>query len=197
MKTMQKLVGCTITKKWFDFNNDLRHSHYTTFSEKTRKIHKTVILPQVPLLMKPLHIEIAQPYSCAISMVVPAGVEPAISWMRTRRPGPLDDETTYYYYNIDSRKVGNFLWFYPFSAYIIYERSAPNATNTDWEAVPTIVRAVRRPDARLIEAEVVRRISRRRDARRPVVAIFTGVPQVTDTQIDVAAAHYYSLAEAL
>ena len=28
-------------------------------------------------------------------MVVPAGVEPAISWMRTRRPRPLDDETTY------------------------------------------------------------------------------------------------------
>ncbi len=27
-------------------------------------------------------------------VVVPAGVEPAISWMRTRRPGPLDDETT-------------------------------------------------------------------------------------------------------
>ena len=27
-------------------------------------------------------------------MVVAAGVEPAISWMRTRRPGPLDDATT-------------------------------------------------------------------------------------------------------
>ncbi len=26
-------------------------------------------------------------------LVVPAGVEPAISWMRTRRPRPLDDET--------------------------------------------------------------------------------------------------------
>ena len=24
-------------------------------------------------------------------MVTPAGVEPAIFWMRTRRPGPLDD----------------------------------------------------------------------------------------------------------
>lgn len=32
-------------------------------------------------------------------LVVPAGVEPAISWMRTRRPGPLDDETSYFYYN--------------------------------------------------------------------------------------------------
>ena len=26
-------------------------------------------------------------------MVIPAGVEPAIFWMRTRRPGPLDDGT--------------------------------------------------------------------------------------------------------
>lgn len=29
-------------------------------------------------------------------MVIPAGVEPAIFWMRTRRPGPLDDGTTTY-----------------------------------------------------------------------------------------------------
>ena len=27
-------------------------------------------------------------------LVIPAGVEPAIFWMRTRRPGPLDDGTT-------------------------------------------------------------------------------------------------------
>lgn len=26
-------------------------------------------------------------------MVIPAGVEPAIFWMRTRRPRPLDDGT--------------------------------------------------------------------------------------------------------
>ncbi len=28
------------------------------------------------------------------SLVIPAGVEPAIFWMRTRRPGPLDDGTS-------------------------------------------------------------------------------------------------------
>ncbi len=28
-------------------------------------------------------------------MVTPAGVEPAIFWMRTRRPGPLDEGATY------------------------------------------------------------------------------------------------------
>ncbi len=28
-------------------------------------------------------------------MVIPKGVEPLIFWMRTRRPGPLDDGTTY------------------------------------------------------------------------------------------------------
>ena len=28
-----------------------------------------------------------------LEMVIPAGVEPAIFWMRTRRPGPLDDGT--------------------------------------------------------------------------------------------------------
>ncbi len=27
-------------------------------------------------------------------MVTPAGVEPAIFWMRTRRPGPLDEGAT-------------------------------------------------------------------------------------------------------
>ena len=28
-------------------------------------------------------------------VVIPKGVEPLIFWMRTRRPGPLDDGTTY------------------------------------------------------------------------------------------------------
>lgn len=28
------------------------------------------------------------------TLVIPAGVEPAIFWMRTRRPGPLDDGTS-------------------------------------------------------------------------------------------------------
>ena len=28
-----------------------------------------------------------------LKMVIPAGFEPAIFWMRTRRPGPLDDGT--------------------------------------------------------------------------------------------------------
>ena len=30
-------------------------------------------------------------------LVIPAGVEPAIFWMRTRRPGPLDDGTNNIY----------------------------------------------------------------------------------------------------
>ena len=29
------------------------------------------------------------------SMVISAGFEPAIAWMRTRSPGPLDDETSH------------------------------------------------------------------------------------------------------
>ena len=29
-------------------------------------------------------------------LVTPAGVEPAIFWMRTRRPGPLDEGATFY-----------------------------------------------------------------------------------------------------
>ncbi len=33
-------------------------------------------------------------------MVIPAGVEPAIFWMRTRRPRPLDDGTTSLYFII-------------------------------------------------------------------------------------------------
>ena len=32
-------------------------------------------------------------FSCYF-MVIPKGVEPLIFWMRTRRPGPLDDGTT-------------------------------------------------------------------------------------------------------
>ena len=28
-----------------------------------------------------------------MKMVIPVGVEPTIFWMRTRRPGPLDDGT--------------------------------------------------------------------------------------------------------
>lgn len=30
-------------------------------------------------------------------VVIPKGVEPLIFWMRTRRPGPLDDGTNYFY----------------------------------------------------------------------------------------------------
>ena len=30
-------------------------------------------------------------------MVISAGFEPAIAWMRTRSPGPLDDETKFNY----------------------------------------------------------------------------------------------------
>lgn len=30
-------------------------------------------------------------------VVIPEGVEPSIFWMRTRRPGPLDDGTNYFY----------------------------------------------------------------------------------------------------
>ena len=30
-------------------------------------------------------------------MVIPKGVEPLIFWMRTRRPGPLDDGTNHLY----------------------------------------------------------------------------------------------------
>ena len=29
-----------------------------------------------------------------LELVIPAGVEPAIFWMRTRRPRPLDDGTS-------------------------------------------------------------------------------------------------------
>lgn len=32
-------------------------------------------------------------FSCCF-VVIPVGVEPTIFWMRTRRPGPLDDGTT-------------------------------------------------------------------------------------------------------
>lgn len=31
---------------------------------------------------------------CKTKLVIPAGVEPAIFWMRTRRPRPLDDGTS-------------------------------------------------------------------------------------------------------
>ena len=34
-----------------------------------------------------------------IPVVIPKGVEPLIFWMRTRRPGPLDDGTTEKYFN--------------------------------------------------------------------------------------------------
>ena len=33
-------------------------------------------------------------YIVIILLVTPAGVEPAIFWMRTRRPGPLDEGAT-------------------------------------------------------------------------------------------------------
>ena len=33
----------------------------------------------------------------SIYMVIPKGVEPLIFWMRTRRPGPLDDGTIQVY----------------------------------------------------------------------------------------------------
>ena len=36
-----------------------------------------------------------------IFLVIPAGVEPAIFWMRTRRPGPLDDGTELSYFIIN------------------------------------------------------------------------------------------------
>lgn len=36
-------------------------------------------------------------------MVISAGVEPAIFWMRTRRPRPLDDETKYSNFTISGQ----------------------------------------------------------------------------------------------
>ncbi len=36
-------------------------------------------------------------------MVTPAGVEPAIFWMRTRRPGPLDEGATVTAYPPDTK----------------------------------------------------------------------------------------------
>ena len=37
-------------------------------------------------------------------MVTPAGVEPAIFWMRTRRPGPLDEGAVEISYHILIKK---------------------------------------------------------------------------------------------
>lgn len=38
-------------------------------------------------------------------MVVAAGFEPAIAWMKTMCPRPLDDATTCVYYSKNSQKV--------------------------------------------------------------------------------------------
>lgn len=39
-------------------------------------------------------------------LVIPAGFEPAISWMRTRCPEPLDDGTTYTILNYKGSNLG-------------------------------------------------------------------------------------------
>lgn len=50
-------------------------------------------------------------------MVIPAGVEPAIFWMRTRRPGPLDDGTTAYiitqWFLVEKTFMAGFDRYYP------------------------------------------------------------------------------------
>ena len=47
------------------------------------------ISPPYSVIMRENGLNVAKNYN----MVIPAGVEPAIFWMRTRRPGPLDDGT--------------------------------------------------------------------------------------------------------
>lgn len=42
-------------------------------------------------------------------LVTPAGFEPAIFWMRTRRPGPLDDGAKQVYFTIRRGSLG-FTW---------------------------------------------------------------------------------------
>ena len=40
-------------------------------------------------------------------LVIPKGVEPLIFWMRTRRPGPLDDGTNHFHILTENRLTVN------------------------------------------------------------------------------------------
>ena len=64
-------------------------------------------------------------FKAKLPMVIPAGVEPAIFWMRTRRPRPLDDGTITSlilpYPPVNSQFLHNYPYFHAFAfVYVFY-----------------------------------------------------------------------------
>ncbi len=86
-----------IAKQWIDADYDLRVRFQTmlfpegaTFNMGTMQFGTDKISPLYRYLPNKKDLSVSE----KSLLVTPAGVEPAIFWMRTRRPGPLDEGAT-------------------------------------------------------------------------------------------------------
>ena len=74
------------------WTNPARLPPFFTLKNKSRQIG--IFLMPCAISHRAMATKNAEMSAFNFNVVIPVGVEPTIFWMRTRRPGPLDDGTT-------------------------------------------------------------------------------------------------------